>query len=548
MSLKNNIHVTEVEFILPEGQFIYSRTNLNGIIVEANEAFANISGYTRGEMIGQPHNLVRHPDMPKEAFADLWADIKSGRPWRGVVKNKRKDGGYYWVVANVSPVRESGKIIGYQSVRSCPSRGEIEAADAAYKRVREGDRSIFIEHGRVIKRRPRWVNSLLSLRTQMSIIGITALLESAFGIGNWLTKPVPTLSDQFHAIVGIFGGVYGLYFLSVFAPNLNRDLDRFGDWIDSILLSGNLNERFDLARRDLIGGLSRRADKFVSNIQSTVQGLIDIAFQVNQAAESVGSGMFVVKHAATKQRDATMSATSAANEVTASIGEVYALAMSADEIARQAGSMAHSGAELSVRATGTILSLAESVKNSAAQVEMLGERSNEINRIVRVIEEIADQTNLLALNAAIEAARAGESGRGFAVVADEVRMLAERTSKATHEIGAMIEEILLDTRQAVDGMRSGASQVEECVALVREVECSLLKIDAEMGNTMNMVEDISGASSKQQNVMGELAHNVEHVAMMTDENVNIVTQTELQVQELSSVVDRLRKSVQQFSV
>lgn len=152
--MKSNLPVTNVETHLPDGEFIYSSTDLRGNIVEANEAFATISNYSREEMIGQPHNMVRHPDMPAEAFADMWRDLKAGRPWRGVVKNRRKDGGFYWVVANASPVREHGQVVGYQSVRVRPSREEIAAAEAAYKRIREGDKSLAIEQGRVIKRRP----------------------------------------------------------------------------------------------------------------------------------------------------------------------------------------------------------------------------------------------------------------------------------------------------------------------------------------------------------------------------------------------------------
>ena len=138
--MRNNQPVYDRETILPEGEFIYSRTDLKGVITEANEAFAAISAYDKEEMLGQSHNLVRHPDMPSEAFEDMWRDLKAGRPWSGVVKNRRKDGGYYWVVANASPVRENGQVIGYQSVRTCPNRAQIAAASAAYQRIKAGDR------------------------------------------------------------------------------------------------------------------------------------------------------------------------------------------------------------------------------------------------------------------------------------------------------------------------------------------------------------------------------------------------------------------------
>ena len=119
--MRNNQPVTQQETIIPDGVFIYSRTDLKGQITEANRAFADISGYTQDEMVGQPHNMIRHPDMPEAAFADMWLNLKAGKPWKGVVKNRRKDGGYYWVLANASPVREHGQVVGYQSVRSRPS-------------------------------------------------------------------------------------------------------------------------------------------------------------------------------------------------------------------------------------------------------------------------------------------------------------------------------------------------------------------------------------------------------------------------------------------
>ena len=139
-------HVTTRETLVPEHVFIYSRTDEKGRITEANQAFADLSGYAIEEMMGKPHNIVRHPDMPKEAFADMWTSLKASRPWQGVVKNKRKDGGFYWVLATVSPLRGSGgRVAGFQSLRRRPSREQVEAADKAYKRIQGGDHSIRIE-------------------------------------------------------------------------------------------------------------------------------------------------------------------------------------------------------------------------------------------------------------------------------------------------------------------------------------------------------------------------------------------------------------------
>jgi len=180
--MRTNLPVTHIETQVPAGVLIYSRTNLKGQITEVNDAFCEIAGFTREELLGQPHNLVRHPDMPPEAFDDLWRDLKAGSPWRGMVKNRRSDGGYYWVVANASPIREGGEIVGYQSVRSRPTREEVAAADSAYQRIRNGDTSIRVEHGRAVAaRKPGFLSAFHPryLKGKLALVGLIGLLALA---------------------------------------------------------------------------------------------------------------------------------------------------------------------------------------------------------------------------------------------------------------------------------------------------------------------------------------------------------------------------------
>ena len=130
------LHWSEREVPYPDGRLIVSRTNLDGIITHANDAFVELSGYVREELIGAPHNILRHPDMPRAAFKDLWSTLLDGRKWHGYVKNLRKDGGHYWVYATVVPNVRDGKIVGFTSVRREPSREKVAAAEAQYQEMR----------------------------------------------------------------------------------------------------------------------------------------------------------------------------------------------------------------------------------------------------------------------------------------------------------------------------------------------------------------------------------------------------------------------------
>ncbi|WP_018609141.1 PAS domain-containing protein [Uliginosibacterium gangwonense] len=236
--MRKNLPVTAVETVLPTNVFIYSRTNLKGQITEANAAFAEISGFAPDEMVGQPHNLIRHPDMPPEAFADMWDNLKAGRPWKGVVKNRRKDGGFYWVEANVSPMRENGQITGYQSVRLRPSAEQIAAASAAYSRILSGDTSIRIENGRVIKRHGALVEYLLSFQFRVQALALLSILASALGASHalWPDAGLGTCAAIF-CIASLLGA---LYLMLAYLPSVFKDLRSIGDGMESVLTKGDL--------------------------------------------------------------------------------------------------------------------------------------------------------------------------------------------------------------------------------------------------------------------------------------------------------------------
>ena len=544
--MKTNLPITNVETLLPEGEFIYSATDLKGVIVEANEAFAKVSHYAREAMIGQSHNLVRHPDIPPEAFSDMWRDLKAGRPWRGIVKNRRKDGGFYWVVANVSPVRENGQVVGYQSVRSRPSREEIAAAEGAYKRIKDGDTSLQIRHGRVVRHRPEWLSNLLSVRSQMIIAGLTALIPAVEALSDHLGGP--TFPDTLSIVIAAVAILYSLYFLLHYVPQTTRDLNVTSDWLESVLSSGDLRQRLNLERRDVIGGIARKADKFTSSVQATIQGIADIARQVSSATTDVHSGMKVSHDSAVKQSEATSSAAAAIEEVTVSIGEVATHARMTEETATRTGEVSHQGTTVTQNASRKIESLADTVRQSAEQVESLGQRSEEIGRVTDVIKEIADQTNLLALNAAIEAARAGDAGRGFAVVADEVRKLAEKTMASTQDVSQAIKSIQDSTAKSMGSMDNAVNQIARATDFANQSGQALEEIVATVESTADQVNAIATASEEQSAASEEINRSIVHVNEISRQSAIAMAEATQAVSDLAAQAHTLKNLVAQMKL
>ncbi|TDR81497.1 methyl-accepting chemotaxis protein [Paludibacterium purpuratum] len=544
--MRNNQPVTQQEYIIPQGVFIYSRTDTRGMITEVNPAFAEISGYAPDEMVGQPHNMIRHPDMPSDAFEDLWRDLKAGRPWKGMVKNRRKNGDFYWVVANASPVRERGNIIGYQSVRTSPTREQVAAAEAAYRRLNQGDKSIHVQHGRVVRNRSPFMEKLISFEARLYgfiLFAVLTLLCGTVVSEGWL----PSLGVVYHGLT-LALLLAALYMGCFYLPRAMGRLQRIGDYLERTLSAGDLTDTLVPQQNDVIGRIGGRLDTQLSAMRATLQVIADASREVGDSSGALQNTVTQLAAAAEKQSGSSASAAAGVEQVSVSINEVAQHAASTRTVAEEARELAEDGARLSGKATDTILALAETVTQSAGTVQQLGQRTEEVGKVAGVIKDIADQTNLLALNAAIEAARAGEQGRGFAVVADEVRKLAERTSRATQEIDQMIVRIQQETDNAVGSMRQSADQVGVSVDLVREAERSLQRINEEMRRTLEMVSHISHSSGEQSSAMQVMAQGVEQVAQLTDANLAVAHQTEGIAGQLQNSIEKMRKAVTQYRV
>ena len=208
--MRQNFPVTGVEHPFPPGEFIVSKTDPRGLITYVNKTFIDISGFPDAELLGAPHNLVRHPDMPPAAFKDLWDTLGRGKPWSGLVKNRCKNGDHYWVRANATPIIENGTVTGHISVRTAPSRAEIEAAEQIYRAVREGKAgNVMVHEGAVVSAGvlARWGRGLASLSLKsrlLSIIlltGVPPLIATLAGLGGLPAVAVSTASIVLGALL-----------------------------------------------------------------------------------------------------------------------------------------------------------------------------------------------------------------------------------------------------------------------------------------------------------------------------------------------------------
>jgi aerotaxis receptor len=185
--VRDNGPVTNKEVELGDSDLLVSRTDASGIITFANKNFVDISGFTEQELVGSPHNIVRHPDMPEAAFADLWATIRAGKPWEGLVKNRTKSGDHYWVRANVTPLIEDEEISGFISIRSKPARSQIDQAQQAYARLIAGtDRTLSVHEGALVRRGWRQNIGNVSASVSGRLAAMFTMLILAIMLVGWL--------------------------------------------------------------------------------------------------------------------------------------------------------------------------------------------------------------------------------------------------------------------------------------------------------------------------------------------------------------------------
>lgn len=314
------------------------------------------------------------------------------------------------------------------------------------------------------------------------------------------------------------------------------------------MAGGDLSQRVRLASKDELGAIGDSFDTMADSFSQAIRKVAESSAQVAVAASQVNSTAERIATGAEEVASQAATVATAGEEMSATSGDIAQNCQMAAEGAQQASQSAQAGAEVVEKTVIVMEQIAEKVKESARTVESLGARSDQIGAIIGTIEDIADQTNLLALNAAIEAARAGEHGRGFAVVADEVRALAERTTRATREIGEMIKTIQGETKGAVAAMEQGVHQVETGTLEAAKSGAALGDILEQINAVVMQVNQIATAAEEQTATTGEISNNMMQITQVVQDTASGAHQSATAAAQLSANAEDLQRLVQQFKL
>ena len=515
--MRINLPVSQSDYQFPDGETLLSTTDTDSHITYANSAFIRTSGYSTDEILGQPHNMVRHPDMPAQAFADMWRSLKEGQSWTALVKNRRKNGDHYWVRANAAPMRRNGQLVGYLSVRTKPARAEVDAAASLYKRFKDGKASGLAFHRGLIVRTGwmRWTSALQTMgaawRIRLPLLAVAAVVGLALTQAALTTAALLTIG----AAVAFALLCADLFIEAQLSSPLRKILV-----VAQQVASGEPGSGLHFNRSDEIGLIARAINQAGLNLQSLVADVLEQASGVQVSSMEIASATNDLS-SRTEQTASNLQQTAAAMEQqTASVRQNSESANQANQLARVASEVAARG--------GAAMSNVESTMG------MIAKSSSKIADIIGVIDSIAFQTNILALNAAVEAARAGEQGRGFAVVASEVRSLAGRSAAAAKEIKELIDE-------SVSNVADGSAHVADAGRTIGDVVEQIRRVN-------DLMAEITIASQEQSHGVTQVGQAVAQLDEMTQQNAAMVEQSSASAISMGDQAQRLVEAVKVFSV
>ncbi|MCB5161947.1 methyl-accepting chemotaxis protein [Marinomonas algarum] len=478
--------VTNRENDFSNAHSLVSSTDVKGRITFVNDAFCDVAGLSREELMGSPHNIIRHPDVPPAVFADMWANLKAGKSWMGIVKNRCSNGDHYWVSAHVSPLLDGSRVIGYESVRRKATRDEINHAQSVYDRINAGKGLLPIK----TKVMSYLCNAELPLL--LCFVGL-ALLSLLSGV---------LILQAAGVVVAFLGALLSYYqhrsqraIVSLLSSEAHNPI---GQYLYCKAVGAKAAIKFAKIHQEASGKTFRYRLKV---------GAQQLSLRASEAKGSVSTNLENFN----KQRHTFQEVVAASSQLLSSVTNVADHVHVTVKATQSVGDLSFESRTLAKQTGDTMRQVYEDIAEAKKVVAILAERSDSINEVVSSISGIAEQTNLLALNAAIESARAGEAGRGFAVVADEVRALAIRTQNATQSIHSMTEELKKNTLDVTNTIDKGAIVAQQGVDSVEAVAQKMVDIESAIRQVVEMTTQINVSSEEQASVARDLNNKMREV-------------------------------------